>query len=209
MSGITAIDVAIFVLVAAALIGGGDILRRIHIYNPDRRGGTGRSRRIRGRHRPQPGRYPASTAFDPAEQLRCVMEADYRPQRLLSYKEAQVFFAAERAVKQAGLPWRVMAQVNLGEILTCKDPRAFSAVNSKRVAMLVITNGGMPLAAIEYQGRGHHQESAATRDAVKKEALRRAGIEYIEVKEGDRSSQLNWQIARLADEVDDGRRATG
>jgi hypothetical protein len=34
---------------------------------------------------------------------------------------------------------------------------------------------------IEYQGSGHHQGTAAARDAVKKEALRKAGIGYHEV----------------------------
>ena len=38
--------------------------------------------------------------------------------------------------------------------------------------------------AIEYQGTGHHQGTAAARDAVKKEALRKAGIGYHEVVAG-------------------------
>ena len=38
--------------------------------------------------------------------------------------------------------------------------------------------------ALEYQGTGHHQGNAAARDAVKKEALRKAGIEYHEVVAG-------------------------
>ena len=44
-----------------------------------------------------------------------------------------------------------------------------------------------PLHAIEYQGSGHFKGAHATaaRDAVKKEALRRAGIGYVEVVPGD------------------------
>ena len=38
--------------------------------------------------------------------------------------------------------------------------------------------------ALEYQGAGHHQGTAAARDAVKKEALRKAGIGYHEVVAG-------------------------
>jgi hypothetical protein len=37
---------------------------------------------------------------------------------------------------------------------------------------------------IEYQGSGTHQGTAAARDAVKKEALRKAGIGYHEVVAG-------------------------
>ncbi len=40
------------------------------------------------------------------------------------------------------------------------------------------------------------------RDGVKKEALRRARVAYIEVKSGDRSADLNWQIAKLAESVE-------
>ena len=38
--------------------------------------------------------------------------------------------------------------------------------------------------ALEYQGNGHHQGTAAARDAVKKEALRKAGIGYHEIVAG-------------------------
>ena len=38
--------------------------------------------------------------------------------------------------------------------------------------------------AIEYQGSGHHQGTAAARDVVKKEALRKVGIGYYEVVAG-------------------------
>lgn len=40
------------------------------------------------------------------------------------------------------------------------------------------------VAAIEYQGGGHYLSDAAARDAVKKEALRKAGIGYHEVVAG-------------------------
>jgi hypothetical protein len=42
----------------------------------------------------------------------------------------------------------------------------------------------LPRHALEYQGAGHFQGTAAARDAVKKEALRRAGIGYHEVVAG-------------------------
>ena len=38
--------------------------------------------------------------------------------------------------------------------------------------------------ALEYQGTRHHQGTGAARDAVKKEALRKAGIGYHEVVAG-------------------------
>ncbi len=51
--------------------------------------------------------------------------------------------------------------------------------------------------AIEYQGQGHHQGAAAARDAVKKEALRRAGVGYGEVFAGDGPAELAQVVARV------------
>ena len=150
---------------------------------------------------PTGARTPTPPAFDPAEQLRCVMEARFDKRPLLNRSETRVLAAAERAVHEIDAGWRVMAQVSMGEILASPDEAAYRAINSKRVDMLIITGTGEPLAAIEYQGKGHHQGSAAARDAVKKEALRRAGSDYIEIKAGDRTTDLNWAIARLAEGV--------
>src|SRR5262249_7703485 len=59
-----------------------------------------------------------SSPRDPIEQLRIVAHAHFETRRLLSKSEARVLYAAEDAVKEAKLPWRVMAQVSLGEILS-------------------------------------------------------------------------------------------
>ena len=52
--------------------------------------------------------------------------------------------------------------------------------------------------AIEYQGSGHHQSSAAARDAVKKEALRKAGIGYHEVVAGQTTA---GELRRLVEKL--------
>ena len=39
----------------------------------------------------------------------------------------------------------------------------------------------MPALAVEYQGHGHYQNKAFMRDAVKREAVRKAGIEFLEI----------------------------
>ena len=96
----------------------------------------------------------AAPVTDPAEQLRLVMGARFEKRRLLSRSEAQVLYAAERAINTAAadLKWRVMAQVSLGEVLSSPDARAYSAINSKRVDLLIVSRSGDPIAAIEYQG---------------------------------------------------------
>lgn len=161
-----------------------------------------RQTRKGGRGRPwQAPSVPQISIVDPAEQLRVVAAAEFTKQTLLNKQEARVLYAAERAVAETGLKWRVMAQVSLGEILRSENARAFAAINSKRVDLLVISQSGEPLAAIEYQGSGHYQNTAAIRDAVKKEALRKAGVRYIEVMGRHTADDVRREISRLAFEL--------
>lgn len=122
--------------------------------------------------------------LDAADQLRIVMEAEFTVQPLLNKSEARVFKELDRIVIGCNPTWQVMAQVSLGEILRSKDSIAYSCINSKRVDLLLMDGDCRPRHAIEYQGGAHHQGAAAARDAVKKEALRRAGIGYHEVVAG-------------------------
>lgn len=134
---------------------------------------------------------------DAAEQLRIVMAANFDRRPILTRTETRVLLAAEQAIAAAGLPWRVMAQVCLGEVLRTSDRSAYSAINSKRVDLLVVTRSGEPLAAIEYQGRGHYQSNAPARDAVKREALRKAGIRYIEMTPEHGPSDIAAEFSRM------------
>ncbi|EGI5923291.1 DUF2726 domain-containing protein [Salmonella enterica subsp. enterica serovar Colindale] len=80
----------------------------------------------------------------------------------------------------------------------CQDKPAFASVNSKRVDILVTDLFGFPCAVIEYQGGGHYQNNAIGRDAVKKEACRKAGIGYLEIEPGYDDDDIN----RLSKYVD-------
>jgi hypothetical protein len=147
------------------------------------------------------GVVPFKTEADPAEQLRLVIGARFEKCRILNRSEAQVLYAAERAintVNTADLKWRVMAQVSLGEVLSSPDARAYSAINNKRVDLLIVSRTGDPVAAIEYHGHGHYQGTAAARDAVKKEALRKAGVRYIEVTPESGTAEMTREILRIA-----------
>jgi len=121
---------------------------------------------------------------DAADQLRIVMGADFTIQPLLNKSEARVFRELDRIVIGCNPGWQVMAQVSLGEILRSKDAEAYRCINPKRVDLLLVDEDCRPRHAVEYQGGAHHQGTAAARDAVKKEALRRAGIGYHEVVAG-------------------------
>jgi Protein of unknown function (DUF2726) len=136
-------------------------------------------------------------AFDAAQQLRCVMAANFESRSLLNKSEQRLFALVEEALSEHDVSWRLMAQVSLGEILASPDKDAYFAINSKRVDLLLIDANSLPVHVIEYQGKGHHQGTAAARDAVKKEALRRAGIGYAEIAAGDRPSDVRALIAKI------------
>jgi hypothetical protein len=138
---------------------------------------------------------------DAADQLRTVMLADFKAQPLLNKSEARLFRAMDKMVIELAPPgWQVMAQVSLGEILRCDDKNAYLCINSKRVDLLIVDADCKPVHAIEYQGGAHYKGAHATaaRDAVKKEALRRAGIGYEEIVGGHHTpAELRRVIERL------------
>ena len=185
-----------FVIIAAAAF-------LVGLYGERLRAKLARRAWQKGRWRRGEGGVPntgAASVTDPAEQLRLVMGAKFEKRRLLSRSEAQVLYAAERAINTAAadLKWRVMAQVSLGEVLSSRDARAYSAINSKRVDLLIVSRSGDPIAAIEYQGHGHYQGTAPARDAVKKAALRKAGVRYIEVTPESGTENMAREISRIA-----------
>ena len=130
------------------------------------------------------GQPPSDRVPDSADQLRVVMASEFSVQPLLNKSETRLFRELDRLVLARHPEWQVMAQVSLGEILRTKNKAAYSCINSKRVDLLVVDADCNAVAAIEYQGGGHYLTDAAARDAVKKEALRKAGIGYHEVVAG-------------------------
>lgn len=135
---------------------------------------------------------------DAADQLRLVMAADFKPRALLNKGEARVFAELDKLVIARNPGWQVMAQVSVGEFVGSSDPAAYACINSKRVDLLLVDQDCRACHAIEYQGTGHHQGTAAARDAVKKEALRKAGIGYHEVVAGHTTpSELRRLVEKL------------
>lgn len=149
--------------------------------------------------RKQSGNGRKTPADYAADQLKKVSEAPFVARRLLNASEAKVFETLNKAVTARNPQWQVMAQVSLGEFLASADKEAFLAVNSKRVDFALMDANCCVRHAIEYQGSGHHTgTSAAARDAVKKEALRKAGIGYHEVVAGHTTpSELRTLVEKL------------
>ena len=132
-------------------------------------------------------------------QLKTVSRAKFSSRPLLNKSEANVFTALDKAVIARNPGWQVMTQVSLGEFLASPDKNAFLSVNSKRVDFALMDDRCCVVHALEYQGSGHHVgDCAPARDAVKKEALRKAGIGYHEVVAGHTTpSELRALVEKL------------
>lgn len=140
----------------------------------------------------------ASATDVAAEQLRAVMDATFTARALLNASERRLLGVIDQALAEHSPGWRAMGQVSLGEILASPNEQAFFAINSKRVDLLIVDADCRPLHAVEFQGKGHHSSrNTAARDAVKREALRRAGVGYVEVVSGDTPAEVREMVRKL------------
>jgi Protein of unknown function (DUF2726) len=139
----------------------------------------------------------ATALGDSASQLRHVMGASFYKKKVMSKDEYKVFRIIETELQALRNGCRVLSQTSLGEIIGSDNEKAFASINSKRVDILVIAANGEPVAAVEYQGGGHHQGSSAARDAIKKEALRKAGVQFLEVVESHSQEEITLLVRKL------------
>ncbi len=190
-------DIAVFSLVFLALLAFGGFFTTVNKPKRGRRYRRAIGYRTAANANGRPYARETRTAYSD-NQLDAVRVAAFDKKSVLSNTEARVRNAAVKAIADAGLGWQVMAQVSLGEILTSRDETAYFAINSKRVDLLIMSENREPLAVIEYQGQGHYQGTYQTRDAIKKEALEKAGIKYIEIKHGQRPADVSREVKRLA-----------
>ncbi len=126
---------------------------------------------------------------DPTAQMEFISKVDFKPRPLLNRSEYRILRILEEVSQDIPGGHRVMAQTSLGEVLApqmasgSKEARdlAFRSINSKRLDFLVIDGYGMPVLAVEYQGHGHYNDRTFMHDAVKREAVRKAGIRFLEI----------------------------
>ena len=139
----------------------------------------------------------APAAMTGTAQLRVVTDARFTSQRLLAENIQRVLEALEIIIAELGQDWRVMPQVHLTEFIGSPDKASEAAVRDHRIDLLIVSAQQMPVAAVEYQALGQIHDDAAINDAVKREALRRADVPYIEVRTADTPDMLREQLRRL------------
>ena len=128
--------------------------------------------------------------------------------RVMGRGEYSLFRAALNVTRQSlpsgSYPYYVFPQVSLGQIIRTHAPlnwqseQAHRAINSKRCDLLIADRGGNPIAVLEYQGAGHNiGGTAAQRDAIKRIAVERAGIRYVEIREATTEAEMHQTIRDL------------
>lgn len=128
--------------------------------------------------------------WDPRVQLTHISKVDFQTQKLLNKGEYRALVILEKVTYSQNRNYRVMAQTSLGEILKPKPKSgtkeelnlAYRSINSKRLDFAVFDRSGNLILAVEYQGSGHYHQQSFMRDAVKREALRKAGVHLFEIE---------------------------
>lgn len=158
--------------------------------------------------RTQPGNKEKLGFLDPSnhgDQLKAVEAAILKPKKPVNRSASVVLRQLEEIVKnRATHRYRVFAEISLGAFVASDGPEgqervgklAWKSINAKRVDFLIIDTYGHPAVAVEYHGPGHHHEGgqAAARDAVKRRALEKAGIELVEIQTGYDSQQSKLMV---------------
>jgi hypothetical protein len=142
---------------------------------------------------------------DPTNQLNAISKVNFEKKRLLNASEYRVFRTLEALLNEIGQGHRLMAQTSLGELIKPSESSgdwkerkdAFASINSKRLDFAIIDKFGILAVAIEYQGSGHYHHQTFMRDAVKKEALRRANVPFLEVPKGMTPKELKGKVAEI------------
>ena len=148
---------------------------------------------------------PMTDVSDPKNQMDAVAHVDFEITPLLNREEARLLPLLESCARQVGKGHRVMAQTSMGEIIrprqvgTSQEQRsaAYASINSKRLDFAIFDRFGRLALAIEYQGSGHYQAKSFMRDAVKREVLRKAGVQYLEVYQNSTHDDLSRQIIAI------------
>ena len=118
------------------------------------------------------------------DHLDVVILSKYKRKALMNKSEYQLFLRLEKLLSKGYQEFRLFTQVSMGEFLESVD-------------FLIVDKNGYAVIVIEYQGQGHYQDNAAKRDAVKREACRKAGVIFLEFQPNYGKAELEFVVENL------------
>lgn len=121
-------------------------------------------------------------------------DVSFSTSRVMNSGEWRVYRAALNVTRQPG-GFYAFPQVALGQVIHTDSDDAYRAINSKRCDLLVTDRYGKPVAVVEYQGSGHNLGGAAAkRDRIKRIALEKAGVQFVEIPDGTPTYRIESAI---------------
>lgn len=143
---------------------------------------------------------PSFDARDHDQQMNAVLQVNFQLKPILNKEEYRLLPILDEIIEYLGTDYRLIMQASMGEPITPSartaeaKERARRSVNSKRLDFAIIDRAGLLQLAIEYQGSGHYQKNAFARDAVKREALRRAGVHMLEIHQDHTAQKIRADV---------------
>ncbi len=143
-------------------------------------------------------------AGDKLAQFDTPLKADltFEKRTVMHGSELQLLSKVEQIAKEQGPGHRVLAQISLGELIQPQQLRApqntsdaaLASIYESRVGLVVLDSTGVVVLVVEALPGYPGPEAVLLRDAVKHEALRRAGIPVVEVEQGVALNALRDQM---------------
>lgn len=121
----------------------------------------------------------------------------FKKQKILGFEEGKVWIALRNNINFR--EFTVLPQVSLGEIIYVDkkniDRNEFSPLfmsyNCKRVDFCIMDKHFIPILVVEYNGDGHYLDDWKTRDEIKDEVCKSAGIPLIVISS---AKEINKKI---------------
>ena len=108
-----------------------------------------------------------------------ILQTPFRRRQVLDRKIGSFYHDLQKRLKalNADTFFHVFAQVHLGGIINCNDDDALQELNAEKVDFCITNSIHMPLLAIDFV----RSNKAGNDNFVKRHALERAGIRYLQI----------------------------
>jgi hypothetical protein len=130
----------------------------------------------------------------------------YTTKKIMNKPEGVMYQTALRAIRDAGVDYYAFPEVALGAALNPKTifgtqgeetSDAYRAISGKRCDLIIADSRYIPIIALEWQGSGHYMGQrfdTTQRDAIKRTALRKAGVQVLEFADGTQPDEIERRI---------------
>lgn len=121
----------------------------------------------------------------------------YQTKPLLNFSERKVYWSLVKICQQSD-SMKVFAQVSLGEVLSHKNLDIYKVVMCKRLDFCITDKNFNPIIAIEYNGKGHYNNTSDLRDKIKRQAVESSGMSFVTITPNNQEQALQTILDYIA-----------